>query len=194
MKGHYCGPYTDTERRDSKRLLCQQTALRTGNVLNQLRIFTATARTGSQDSCYSISQWLEVLFVCFELSAGLLTMCLHLISRREQNGVRTWASRVRKKLFKIWASFTLFRSLLDTRDNCFWPQFALIKKKTFRIFRCYQHYFYFICVFKLYLRLFERNEFNPLRTRRIGVIQGLSAYRAVNTLRLCYTNQSVNVV
>jgi hypothetical protein len=35
---------------------------------------------------------------------------------------------------------------------------------------------------------------NPLKSRRICVIQGFSSYRAVNTLHLGYNNQSVNVV
>ena len=35
---------------------------------------------------------------------------------------------------------------------------------------------------------------NRLKTRPIGVIYGFSAYRAVNTLRLGYKNQSVNAV
>jgi hypothetical protein len=37
-------------------------------------------------------------------------------------------------------------------------------------------------------------EFNPLRTKRICFIQGLSAYRAVNTLHFGYKNQSLNVL
>jgi hypothetical protein len=36
--------------------------------------------------------------------------------------------------------------------------------------------------------------FNPLRTKRICFRQGLSAYRAVNTLRFGYKNQSLNVL
>jgi hypothetical protein len=35
---------------------------------------------------------------------------------------------------------------------------------------------------------------NPLKTKRICFIQGLSAYRAVNTLRFGYKNQSLNVL
>jgi hypothetical protein len=35
---------------------------------------------------------------------------------------------------------------------------------------------------------------NPLKTNRICFIQGLSAYRAVNTLHLGYKNQSLNVL
>ena len=35
---------------------------------------------------------------------------------------------------------------------------------------------------------------NPLRTRFICVIQGLSAYRAVNTLHFSYKDQSVNEI
>jgi hypothetical protein len=36
--------------------------------------------------------------------------------------------------------------------------------------------------------------FNPLKTKRICFIYGLSAYRAVNTLHLGYKNQSLNVL
>jgi hypothetical protein len=36
--------------------------------------------------------------------------------------------------------------------------------------------------------------FNPLKTKRISFIQGLSAYRAVNTLHFGYKNQSLNVL
>jgi hypothetical protein len=35
---------------------------------------------------------------------------------------------------------------------------------------------------------------NPLKTKRIRFIQGLSAYRAVNTLHFGYKNQSLNVL
>jgi hypothetical protein len=35
---------------------------------------------------------------------------------------------------------------------------------------------------------------NALKTKRICFIQGLSAYRAVNTLHLGYKNQSLNVL
>jgi hypothetical protein len=35
---------------------------------------------------------------------------------------------------------------------------------------------------------------NPLKTKRICFILGLSAYRAVNTLHLGYKNQSLNVL
>jgi hypothetical protein len=35
---------------------------------------------------------------------------------------------------------------------------------------------------------------NPLKTKRIWFIQGLSAYRAVNTLHFGYKNQSLNVL
>jgi hypothetical protein len=35
---------------------------------------------------------------------------------------------------------------------------------------------------------------NPLKTKRICFIQGLSAYRAVNTLHFGYKNQSLNVL
>jgi hypothetical protein len=35
---------------------------------------------------------------------------------------------------------------------------------------------------------------NPLKTMRICFIQGLSAYRAVNTLHFGYKNQSLNVL
>jgi hypothetical protein len=37
-------------------------------------------------------------------------------------------------------------------------------------------------------------ELNPLKTKRICFIQGLSAYRAVNTLHFGYKNQSLNVL
>jgi hypothetical protein len=36
--------------------------------------------------------------------------------------------------------------------------------------------------------------FNPLKTKRICFIYGLSAYRAVNTLHFGYKNQSLNVL
>jgi hypothetical protein len=35
---------------------------------------------------------------------------------------------------------------------------------------------------------------NPLKTKRVCFIQGLSAYRAVNTLEFGYKNQSLNVL
>jgi hypothetical protein len=35
---------------------------------------------------------------------------------------------------------------------------------------------------------------NPLKTKRVCIIEGVSPYRAVNTLHLGYKNQSVNVV
>jgi hypothetical protein len=35
---------------------------------------------------------------------------------------------------------------------------------------------------------------NPLKTKRICFIYGLSAYRAVNTLHFGYKNQSLNVL
>jgi hypothetical protein len=35
---------------------------------------------------------------------------------------------------------------------------------------------------------------NPLKTKRICFIQGLSAYRVVNTLHFGYKNQSLNVL
>jgi hypothetical protein len=35
---------------------------------------------------------------------------------------------------------------------------------------------------------------NPLKTKRICFIQGLNAYRAVNTLHFGYKNQSLNVL
>jgi hypothetical protein len=35
---------------------------------------------------------------------------------------------------------------------------------------------------------------NPLKTKRICFILGLSAYRAVNTLHFGYKNQSLNVL
>jgi hypothetical protein len=36
--------------------------------------------------------------------------------------------------------------------------------------------------------------FNPLKTKRLCFILGLSAYRAVNTLHFGYKNQSLNVL
>jgi hypothetical protein len=36
--------------------------------------------------------------------------------------------------------------------------------------------------------------FNPLKTKRVCFIEGLSAYRAVNTLHFGYKNQSLNVL
>jgi hypothetical protein len=36
--------------------------------------------------------------------------------------------------------------------------------------------------------------FNPLKTKRICFIEGLSAYRAVNTLHFGYKNQSLDVL
>jgi hypothetical protein len=36
--------------------------------------------------------------------------------------------------------------------------------------------------------------FNPLKTKRICFIYGLSAYRTVNTLHFGYKNQSLNVL
>jgi hypothetical protein len=38
------------------------------------------------------------------------------------------------------------------------------------------------------------SEINPLKTKRICFIQGLSVYRAVNTLHFGYKNQSLNVL
>jgi hypothetical protein len=38
------------------------------------------------------------------------------------------------------------------------------------------------------------NCINPSKTKRVCFIQGLSAYRAVNTLHLGYKNQSLNVL
>jgi hypothetical protein len=35
---------------------------------------------------------------------------------------------------------------------------------------------------------------NPLKTKRVCFIWGLSAYRAVNTLHFGYKNQSLNVL
>jgi hypothetical protein len=40
----------------------------------------------------------------------------------------------------------------------------------------------------------EVKVFNPLKTTRICFIEGLSAYRAVNTLHFGYKNQSLNVL
>jgi hypothetical protein len=37
-------------------------------------------------------------------------------------------------------------------------------------------------------------DINPLKTKRICFIEGLSAYRAVNTLHFGYKNQSLNVL
>jgi hypothetical protein len=36
--------------------------------------------------------------------------------------------------------------------------------------------------------------FNPLKTVRICFIEGLSAYRAVNTLHLGYKNRTLNIL
>jgi hypothetical protein len=36
--------------------------------------------------------------------------------------------------------------------------------------------------------------FNPLKTKRIGFLQGLSTYRTVNTLHFGYKNQSLNIL
>jgi hypothetical protein len=38
------------------------------------------------------------------------------------------------------------------------------------------------------------HKFNPLKTKRICFIKGLSAYRAVNTLHFGYKNQSLDVL
>jgi hypothetical protein len=38
------------------------------------------------------------------------------------------------------------------------------------------------------------SKLNPLKTKRICFIYGLSAYRAVNTLHFGYKNQSLNVL
>jgi hypothetical protein len=38
------------------------------------------------------------------------------------------------------------------------------------------------------------NSLNPLKAKRVCFIQGLSAYRAVNTLHFGYKNQSLNVL
>jgi hypothetical protein len=38
------------------------------------------------------------------------------------------------------------------------------------------------------------SKLNPLKTKRICFIEGLSAYRAVNTLHFGYKNQSLNVL
>jgi len=40
----------------------------------------------------------------------------------------------------------------------------------------------------------ERPHVNPLKTKTRLLYTNISPYRAVNTLTLCYTNQSVNVV
>jgi hypothetical protein len=39
-----------------------------------------------------------------------------------------------------------------------------------------------------------KKDINPLKTEHICLIQGLSAYRAVNTLHFGYKNQSLNVL
>jgi hypothetical protein len=39
-----------------------------------------------------------------------------------------------------------------------------------------------------------RSFINPLKTKRVCFIQGLRAYRAVNTLHFGYKNQSLNVL
>jgi hypothetical protein len=43
-------------------------------------------------------------------------------------------------------------------------------------------------------RLVLRGAMNPLKTKFICFIQGLSAYRAVKTLHFGYKNQSLNVL
>jgi hypothetical protein len=40
----------------------------------------------------------------------------------------------------------------------------------------------------------DESSFNPLKTKRICFTQGLSAYRAENTLHFGYKNQSLNVI
>jgi hypothetical protein len=40
----------------------------------------------------------------------------------------------------------------------------------------------------------NKSLFNPLKTKHICFIQGISAYRAVNTLHFGYKNQSLNVL
>jgi hypothetical protein len=40
----------------------------------------------------------------------------------------------------------------------------------------------------------DASRFNPLKTKRICFILGLSAYRAVNTLHFAYKNQSLTVL
>jgi hypothetical protein len=46
-------------------------------------------------------------------------------------------------------------------------------------------------IFKLLNKI---TQINLLKTKRICFIQGLSAYRAVNTLHFGYKNQSLNVL
>jgi hypothetical protein len=132
MKGHYSGSYTDTQRRDSERLLCQHTALRTGNVLYQLRIFIATARTRSQYRCvgWTTTQHSDWKFCLFALTCLLVhSSCTFTWEVGEsKTALKLGRQASEKKLFKIWASFTLFRSLLDTCDTCFRPRLALRRK------------------------------------------------------------------
>jgi hypothetical protein len=60
--------------------------------------------------------------------------------------------------------------------------------------------FEFVSVLNLDINLFLMTmldtllEFNPLKTKRVCFIYGLSAYRAVNTLHFGYKNQSLNVL
>jgi hypothetical protein len=42
--------------------------------------------------------------------------------------------------------------------------------------------------------LFTKTLINPLKTKRICFIQGLSAYRAVNSLHFGYKNLSLNIL
>jgi hypothetical protein len=51
-----------------------------------------------------------------------------------------------------------------------------------------QIYIYIILMHSYIFRI------NPLKTKRICFIDGLSAYRAVNTLHFGYKNQSLNVL
>ena len=43
-------------------------------------------------------------------------------------------------------------------------------------------------------QIHTKHKYSVWAERRIGECQMFSPYRAVNTLRLCYTNQSVNAV
>jgi hypothetical protein len=52
----------------------------------------------------------------------------------------------------------------------------------------------FIYDYKGRIKMYSATYFNPLKTKRVCFIQGLSAYRAVNTLHFGYKNQSLNVL
>jgi hypothetical protein len=53
--------------------------------------------------------------------------------------------------------------------------------------------FYLLVYLYIYLFIFIFL-INPLKMKHISSIQGLSAYRAVNTLHFGYKNQSLNVL